>query len=164
MRLKSVNGSIETVVKVVAAVECRHNFNGTKRRLFETCKDSSIQPNALVFTFENNMQPMCTPFGVGNEDRLVLGNLTVEQVGEITDALLTKGYFDISGLKLQKHEMTFEKYKVDEGKSGAYAYATNCVNNIFTNAMFCGNGVFVPNEFPADNEENSDGDEFGEDC
>ncbi len=166
MRLKNVNGSIETVVKVVASVEFRHSFNGVKRRLFEKCRDNSIQPNALVFLFEDKAQPIgiCQPFGGGNEDKLILGNLTAEQAEEISNALLTEGYFDLSRLKLQKNEMILEKYKVDDGKSGAYAVATSSCFNIFTNGNGFGDGIFAQCEVPADDEEDLADEESGEDC
>ncbi len=53
MRIKTINGSIKNVTEVITAVEQRQNFNGTKKRLFEPCKDGSVKPNALVFALAN---------------------------------------------------------------------------------------------------------------
>lgn len=158
MRIKSINGSIKTVTEVVAAVEYRHSFNGVKRRLFEKCRDISVKANALVFMFENNAQPMgmCQTFGAGNESMLVLGNLSAEQAEEITNALLAEGYFDLTGLTFQKSRLSLDNYKVDDGQSGAYAFATNSCLCIFTNTNGFGDGIFAPCEISADDEDDSD--------
>lgn len=165
MKLKNYNGSIKTVSEVIAAVEFRHTFNGSKRRLLEPCKDGSVKPNALVFAFDDRVQPMGVfqPFGGGCEDRLVLGNLAAEKAEEIITSLLKEGYADISGIKLQKHQYALDKYVMDDGKSDAYAFSTSCPNLIFTNTANGIVDIFNPNGVAVDGDA-EDGEEFGEDC
>lgn len=155
MRLKDANGSIKTVTEVIAAVELRHDFNGTKRRLLEPCKGSTVEPNALVFIYGGSaQQPMCmgSPF-TSAEDKLLLGNLTSEQAEEIVSSLLKDGYADISGLKMQKQQLIVDQYKTDGGQSGAYTYAANGFS-VFTNA--CMNGIFAQSEIPAEDEDDGE--------
>lgn len=124
MRLKSFDGSIRNVAEVTAAVEGRRMFNGAKRRLLEPCKDGSVKPNALVFSFSGGtparMGGMCMGAEpLGGQDRLLIGNLSAEAAGRILDSLLDDGYADISQMEFQKPKISVDMYKFDGGLSAA---------------------------------------------
>lgn len=125
MRLRDYNGAVKDVVEVVPAIEERRTFNGTKRRRIEPCKDASVKPNALVFTFKNsNTGSMPFGMGMGSDQNMLVGNLKAETAEQILTDLTEKGYADISVLSYQETK-TFtvpEQYKLDNGVSGAYYY------------------------------------------
>lgn len=142
MRLKSYNGSIRNVSEVTASVERRGVFNGIKRRSFETCRNGSVKPNALVFTFSST-RPEGVGFGVGGVSTLTVGNLSSEKVAEILDSLLTKGYADISNMEFQKLKLDVNAYKFDGGKSAA-PYYSECFNSFNSMPSAFNESIFSP--------------------
>lgn len=126
MRIRDNRGAVREVEQVIAAVEERRVFNGTRRRMLEPVTNMSVKPNALVFIFKdtNPVGMGCLPFpmSMGLDGKLLVGNLKSEVADRILADLTELGYADISDLGYQKEKLVVERYKFDNGASGAYCY------------------------------------------
>lgn len=152
MRLKSFDGKIVTVAKVIPAVEMRVKFNNHMFRMLEECK-AGVEPNALIFSTDAASNPFNTTpdifatssmcCGMGNN--IFIGNLKTEVAKGILDDLLKKEYADISGLKYQKEEFDSSRNVFDNGKSAAYINGCFSFNHNFSGVDNC-NYSYTPND------------------
>lgn len=150
MRLKDFRGAIRTVVEATPVIEERRVFNGTRRVTSEPCRDASVKPNAVVFTFKDEQSPC---FGVPAGMKLFIGNLKSSEAERILSDLATKGYADISDLKYQKKKIVPEQQVFDNGKSGAYYCDTFCG---FASDNRFGVDIFNTAEYEDDDSDDSD--------
>lgn len=152
MRLKSFDGKIVTVAKVIPAVEMRVKFNNHMFRMLEECK-AGVEPNALVFSMDAANAPFNTTpsifatssmsCGMGNN--IFIGNLKTEVAKGILDDLLKKEYADISGLKYQKEEFDSSRNVFDNGKSAVYINGCFSFNHNFSGIDNC-NYSYTPSD------------------
>ena len=114
MRVLMPSGIVMTVERAIAVCEQRTSFNGRSVRLCEGATDMAYA-NAIAFFSEANVQSVATGVSV------LLGNLSNGFVREVLDSLVRQGYVDLSGLKLQKEQLsTTLDYVFDNGASAAY--------------------------------------------
>lgn len=114
MRVMLPKGTVVTIEKVIPVSEQRVAFNGRSVRLCEGATDMAYA-NAIAFFSEANVQSVATGVSV------LLGNLDNEFVRGVLASLVRQGYVDLSGLKLQKEQLsTTLDYVFDNGASAAY--------------------------------------------
>lgn len=128
-------GKLFEVSQAVPVVERYVKFNGSVRRLAETAKDFSANPNAIAM--ENAHAGLFDPSGiVPLVPNVFIGNLSAKKVKEILCSLLKDGYYDFSSLEYQKPQHV-EELVWDEGKSLPYS---NEYTPFFVGGNFFDNG------------------------
>lgn len=114
MRVLMPNGTVMSVEKAIAISEKRLTFNGKDIRLCESATDI-VYANAVAFFPETSVHG-----GMATGDAILFGNLSNEFVREVLASLVQQGYIDLSGLKLQKVQLSASHYVFDQGESDAY--------------------------------------------
>jgi hypothetical protein len=134
MRLKSYDGSVCNISWVKPAIEKRETFNGRTRRDFEICSNSKIKANGLVFCVDPIQN---TGMSLdGNNNYIVIGNISAEFIDKVVNELLTDGYADVSKLDYQPEQIMPERFKFDAGVGQPYGYKTNMLWGVaFNNAL-----------------------------
>jgi hypothetical protein len=123
MRLKSFDGSVCNISWVKPAIEKRETFNGRTRRDFEICSNSKIKGNGLVICVDPVQN---TGMSLdGNNNYIVIGNISAEFIDKVVNELLTNGYADVSQLDYQPEQIMPERFKFDAGVGQPYGYKTN---------------------------------------
>lgn len=115
------NGAIEKVAKVVPIVEKLFEFNGKKQLLSEKInfENPNIKPNGLKFFIEES-NSMRNIFDEPSSNVIVIGNLSPEEVSEITKKLFSDEKYDFSIYEFQKYNSVRTDYIRDNGKSNPF--------------------------------------------
>lgn len=121
MRLIDSRGAVKDIVEALPVIEARRIFNLEEKADIEICKDVSVKPNGIYFTFAEK-DPSTREMGLMGDTALAMrvGNLKPKVAEKILSDLARNGVADISGFPYQERKMHEKDYIFDNGESAAY--------------------------------------------
>ena len=164
------SGTVASIDCVKPITERIVRFNGSRRRFIEYARDMKAEANGVCIIRESSQGfGMCM-----GDDKIIVGNLSNEQVQEIIRQINEKGCYDfsqfkeyqkISGLKDLKLGSEYPPYTSE----GCMMLSVGLSGNTFggcpfpTGAQNMDDGIFGSASGSEDMGDDEDGDEFEED-